>query len=74
VPRAEIVLDSSRCDLEALKVHCARNLAPYKVPLEFTVVKAIARTPGGKILRRPAQEDGAPAADLAIDPVVNNVE
>jgi long-chain acyl-CoA synthetase len=74
VPRAEIVLDSHDCDLEALKVHCARNLAPYKVPLEFTVVRTIPRTPGGKILRRPAQEDGASAADLAIDPVVNNVE
>lgn len=52
VPRAEIVLEASGCDVEALKRHCARNLGPYKVPLEFTVVEAIARTPGGKILRR----------------------
>jgi long-chain acyl-CoA synthetase len=54
VPCAEIVLDGARCDLEALEAHCARALSPYKVPLEFTVVEAIPRTPGGKILRRSA--------------------
>ena len=43
------------CDLDALGAHCARALSPYKVPVEFTVVDAIARTPGGKILRRPAE-------------------
>ena len=52
VPCAEIVLDSTGCDLDALKAHCARALSPYKVPVEFTVVKAVPRTPGGKILRR----------------------
>jgi acyl-CoA synthetase (AMP-forming)/AMP-acid ligase II len=52
VPRAEVVLADAGCDLTALKVHCARALSTYKVPLEFTVVPAIARTPGGKILRR----------------------
>lgn len=52
VPRAEIVLASTACDLEALKSHCARALSPYKVPVDFAVVPAIARTPGGKILRR----------------------
>ena len=55
VPRAEVVVDSPRADLEALRAHCARALSPYKVPLEFTVVEAIARTPGGKILRRAGQ-------------------
>jgi acyl-coenzyme A synthetase/AMP-(fatty) acid ligase len=54
VPCAEIVLDAAACDLDALKAHCARALSPYKVPLEFTVVQAVARTPGGKILRRSA--------------------
>jgi long-chain acyl-CoA synthetase len=55
VPRAEVVLDTPRPDLEALRLHCARVLSPYKVPVEFTVVDAIARTPGGKILRRADQ-------------------
>jgi acyl-CoA synthetase (AMP-forming)/AMP-acid ligase II len=59
VPCAEVVLDAPGCDLEALKAHCARALSPYKVPLEFTVVDAIPRTPGGKILRRRA----TPGAD-----------
>jgi long-chain acyl-CoA synthetase len=53
VPCAEIVLDSAGCDLDALQAHCARALSPYKVPMEFTVVDAVPKTPGGKILRRP---------------------
>lgn len=60
VPYAEVVLDSPDCDVEALKAFCARTLSPYKVPLEFAVVAAIPRTPGGKILRAPAMQDGAP--------------
>ena len=59
VPRAEVVLADGGCDLDALKSHCARALSSYKVPLDFTVVPAIARTPGGKILRRrPAEVAG----------------
>jgi acyl-CoA synthetase (AMP-forming)/AMP-acid ligase II len=54
VPCAEIVPAPAGCDLEALKTHCARALSSYKVPVEFIVVEAIPRTPGGKILRRPA--------------------
>ena len=53
MPCAEIVLDAAGCDLDALKAHCARALSPYKVPLEFTVVDAVPKTAGGKILRRP---------------------
>jgi len=34
-----------------LKTHCARLLSSYKVPLEFTVVDAVPRTPSGKIRR-----------------------
>jgi acyl-coenzyme A synthetase/AMP-(fatty) acid ligase len=56
VPCAEIAVDSSGCDLEALKAHCARALSPYKVPVEWSVVAAVPRTPGGKILRRPVRE------------------
>jgi long-chain acyl-CoA synthetase len=54
VPRAEIVVEPTGCNLEALRAHCAHALSPYKVPLDFTVVEALARSPGGKILRRPA--------------------
>jgi len=60
VPGAEVVLDAVGCDLDALKAHCARFLSPYKMPLEFTVVEAIPRTPGGKILRRPARRGASP--------------
>jgi long-chain acyl-CoA synthetase len=52
VPQAEVVFDPDQRDLDALRAHCARALSPYKVPLDFTIVDAIARTPGGKILRR----------------------
>jgi long-chain acyl-CoA synthetase len=55
VPHAEVVLDTPKPDLDALRAHCARALSPHKVPLAFTVVEAIARTPGGKILRRPGE-------------------
>jgi len=58
VPCAEIVLYSG-CDLDGLRAHCGRALSPYKVPVEFTVVDAVPRTPGGKILRRPARGDAA---------------
>ena len=51
VPRAEIVA-SAGVDAAALHAHCARALSPYKVPIDFTVVPAIEKTPGGKILRR----------------------
>jgi acyl-CoA synthetase (AMP-forming)/AMP-acid ligase II len=58
VPCAEVVLDSAGCDLAALREHCAVALSPYKAPIEFTVVEAVPRTPGGKILRLPAGEIG----------------
>ena len=57
VPCAEIAVDASGFDLATLKAHCARALSPYKVPVEFTVVEAVPRTPGGKILRRAARGD-----------------
>ncbi|HVQ77391.1 MAG TPA: class I adenylate-forming enzyme family protein [Candidatus Binatia bacterium] len=62
VPRAEVVMQSPDCDVRALRAHCARALSPYKVPLDFTVVAAVARTAGGKILRRPV---AAPSARTA---------
>jgi long-chain acyl-CoA synthetase len=54
VPCAEIALEVPErpFDLEALKAHCARQLSTYRVPVEFRVVDAVPRSPGGKILRR----------------------
>jgi feruloyl-CoA synthase len=51
VPCAEIAVDSAGFDLDALRSHCAHALSSYKVPLEFTVVDAVPRTPSGKIRR-----------------------
>lgn len=53
LPYAEVVLrgESMPLDRDALARHCARHLSPYKVPVETTVVPAIAKTAGGKILR-----------------------
>src|SRR2546426_8829649 len=59
VPCAEVVVDPAGCDLDGLKTHCARVLSSYKVPLEFKIVDAVPRTPGGKISRRPARDDDA---------------
>jgi long-chain acyl-CoA synthetase len=55
VPLAEVVFATPSPDLDGLRRHCARALSPYKVPAEFTVVDATAKTPGGKILRRPGE-------------------
>ncbi|MBI1735817.1 MAG: acyl--CoA ligase [Candidatus Rokubacteria bacterium] len=52
VPCAEIVARAGRVDVDALRAHCARLLSTYKVPVEFSVVDTVPRTPGGKILRR----------------------
>jgi len=38
---------------EALRAHCARSLAPYKVPKRFVITaEPLPRTPSGKLLRR----------------------
>jgi acyl-CoA synthetase (AMP-forming)/AMP-acid ligase II len=55
VPCAEVALDPAG-NLDDLKRHCARMLSPYKVPVEWTRVDTVARTPGGKILRQPARD------------------
>jgi long-chain acyl-CoA synthetase len=49
---AEIVPSGGPVDLDAVAAHCARWLSPWKVPVEFTAVDALPRTPGGKLLRR----------------------
>jgi acyl-coenzyme A synthetase/AMP-(fatty) acid ligase len=63
VPRAEVAFASGRADVDGVRAHCARALSPYKVPVEFTVVEATAKTPGGKILRRP--DETAVRAELS---------
>jgi acyl-CoA synthetase (AMP-forming)/AMP-acid ligase II len=60
VPRAQVAFATPSPDLDGLRAHCARALSPYKVPVEFTVVEATAKTPGGKILRR-SGESAVPA-------------
>lgn len=65
VPRAEIVLGFAAYDVDALRAHCARALSSYKVPVEFTVVAAIPKTPGGKILRRPPPTETRGPAERA---------
>ena len=52
VPCAEVVLDpGTSLDASTLAAACGRELSSYKVPIEFRVVAAVPRTPGGKIRR-----------------------
>ena len=43
--------DTGPADDTALKAHCSRYLASYKVPVRFQWVPALARTASGKIIR-----------------------
>ncbi len=53
LPHAEVVLTpGALLDRGAIAAHCARELSPYKVPVEISAVASIAKTAGGKILRR----------------------
>jgi long-chain acyl-CoA synthetase len=52
VPCAEIVAEPGATpDPRALAAACAERLSTFKVPVEFRIVDAIPRTPGGKIRR-----------------------
>jgi long-chain acyl-CoA synthetase len=51
IPCAEIAA-STTIDLNALRRHCLESLSAYKVPIAFTIVDAVPRTAGGKILRQ----------------------
>ena len=47
VPRPGHLLEG-----EMLRAHCARELAPYKVPRQIVLAREpLARTPSGKLLR-----------------------
>jgi acyl-CoA synthetase (AMP-forming)/AMP-acid ligase II len=53
LPHAAVVLaPGTTFDRDAVAAHCARELSPYKVPVDITAVATIAKTAGGKILRR----------------------
>jgi long-chain acyl-CoA synthetase len=57
VPVAEVVLEPGHTlDALALRTHCALELSSFKIPIEFTEVASVPRTPGGKILRRAQTE------------------
>jgi acyl-coenzyme A synthetase/AMP-(fatty) acid ligase len=52
VPCAFVVPRPGREPAEAeLRLHCRERLAPYKVPVRFTLVEALPRNPSGKLLR-----------------------
>lgn len=53
--------EGATLDLEALRAHCAANLARYKVPEEFHVVEAFERNAMGKIVKAGLRERVAPA-------------
>lgn len=48
---AAVVLRAATA-VDELRRHCARRLAPYKVPKTIAVVEALPRTASGKLLRR----------------------
>jgi acyl-coenzyme A synthetase/AMP-(fatty) acid ligase len=52
VPCAFVVPRPGRTPAEAdLRLHCRERLAPYKVPVRFTLVESLPRNPSGKLLR-----------------------
>jgi long-chain acyl-CoA synthetase len=53
VPVAAVVMndDSTPQQLEDLRAFCFRHLSSYKVPVEFTRVDSLAKTPSGKLAR-----------------------
>jgi O-succinylbenzoic acid--CoA ligase len=48
-----VLRDGAALDRSALAEHCARTLAPYKVPKDYVLRRdPLPRTPSGKLLRR----------------------
>ena len=53
VPVAFVVpLPGESVDRDALRAHCARRLADFKVPVEVRLVERLPRNPGGKVLKQ----------------------
>jgi len=56
---AFVVTRDPACAAEALRAHCARHLADYKVPDYFTLRSApLPRNANGKLLKRALREAG----------------
>lgn len=52
VVEAELVMNSPDANLDSVRAFCRDHLASYKIPMRFTVVTALPRTPvTGKLLR-----------------------
>ncbi|MBI3880960.1 MAG: acyl--CoA ligase [Verrucomicrobia bacterium] len=59
VVEAEVVLDPPEATLDSVRAFCREHLASYKIPMRFTVVTALPRTPvTGKIRRDSAAAVG----------------
>ena len=61
IPCGEVVV-TAPIDLDALRRHCLESLSAYKVPIDFRIVEAIARSAGGKILRVTPQAENVPSS------------
>jgi long-chain acyl-CoA synthetase len=53
------VRGSERASAEALRAHCERSLARYKIPTEFVFDRPIPRNPAGKVLKRLLREEAS---------------
>ena len=52
VVEAELVMNSPEASLDSVRAYCRDHLASYKIPMRFTIVAALPRTPvTGKIRR-----------------------
>jgi long-chain acyl-CoA synthetase len=67
IPCGEVAT-SGPIDLHALRQHCLETLSAYKVPIVFTIVDAVPRTAGGKILRQRLTDAEGPAFAPVTDP------
>ena len=62
VVEAELVMNSPAASLDSVRAFCRDHLASYKIPMRFTVVTAVPRTPAtGKIRRSVAALNPASA-------------
>jgi fatty-acyl-CoA synthase len=58
----------ARLDPETVRAHCARNLAPYKVPRRILCVPALPLTAGGKVHRARLREMSAEESTIGARP------
>jgi acyl-CoA synthetase (AMP-forming)/AMP-acid ligase II len=57
VPAAVVVLHAGeKEDREAILSHCARNMAPFKIPQSVEFLPALPRNSQGKVLRARLRE------------------